>query len=142
MTPDEVGIEFTKSMQRVSKAIGDGIKAALKDVADVAKDEHAATAPLVPGADRKFSNWPQAPLSISTKIDAGQELRISPRGAWGLAEGGRKPGAMKAWGHPAKHPGTAGSQGKKAWSRARVRVESRSDEVVVEAVDELVQKAV
>lgn len=137
--PGEVGNEIAGSLGRVSKALTAGIRTALREVATDARTVHQGAATIGAGGDRRFSRWPAAPLSIGTKILDGTELRVSPRGAWGLAESGRSAGPMKAWGHPAHHPGTRGWG---SWSKAAERVLSGAEKIIPDTLDDAVEGAV
>lgn len=117
-----MGRDIERSMAGASRAVTAGIKVAMRDAAKVARAELKKTAPLVPGPDRQFSNFPRAGrLAVRTRFYAdSSELEVVPVGPWGIAERGAGPHAMKAWGRGrAQHPGTRSKQAKKAWSRGR-----------------------
>lgn len=93
----------------------------MKDAGNVARKELDATAPIVPGPDKRFSNFKRAgKLGVKVRADS-SGVTVSPRGPWGIAERGAAPHTMPAWGRgQAKHPGTRAKQGRQAWTKGRL----------------------
>lgn len=141
-SPLDLGRAIERSMGLTSAAIKAGVRASLDEAAKVAREEHAKTATLGPGPDRRYSQAGRAGklgLRVRKFADA---ILVIPSGLWGIAERGARPHVMKAWGRgQARHPGTQAKQAKRAWSKAEAATLARLDREIPETVDRHVEEA-
>lgn len=111
MTPLEAAAQVESTMKAATKALDSGLREVTKPVGKVARAEMRRTATIVPGSDRRFSNFPRAgSLRVKIRPDrGGMGTWVIPVGPWGIAEKGAGP-------HPVNHPGTRGKQGRRSWT--------------------------
>src|SRR5688572_25464395 len=107
-----VGDDIARSLNAISTAIKGAVREVNKESGAVAREEAYATAKLATGGDRRFSNFKGPALGVRLRQDPGG-VTVSPTGPWKIAEEGAKAGGK---GRHRNHPGTAGTQGRKAWT--------------------------
>lgn len=125
--------EFAGSLRAATKAIATGTRKLQAEVGKIAREEHDRHATEVPGADRRFSRSKKPANRVKVRADRDGEVRVSPVGAWGLAETGRLPSGTNA--------GTVAKQGKRSWSKGQEAAQARIDKRVPEVVGDEVEEA-
>jgi hypothetical protein len=124
-------------------ALREATQDALAEVGKVAVETMEGYAEPPTGGDRRFSRfYPQiAELNATASVWQGG-VSILASGAWALAEDGAAPHQASAWGRGRfAHPGTAGSQGVKAWTRGSEAVFQRVGASLPEKVGSAVERA-
>ena len=121
-----VGDDIARSLLNMGREIDRAVKDINREVGKVARDEAYTTAKASTGGDRKFSRFKGPALGVRLKVDR-DGVTVSPSGPWKIAEEGAAPHGG--------HPGTAATQGRKAWSRGRDATVRRLDRQIPETLD-------
>lgn len=102
-TPAAIAADVSSSLRQMRKAIDTSVKASLREIGAKARSAHLNHASDVPGSDRKFSGTNRhngGRLGVKVRYEYRDlEVRVSPQGPWGLAEGpkGRRPDGQGSW---------------------------------------------
>jgi hypothetical protein len=131
----QVGADVASTMAAVSAALEKSVKTALRPVVNDARKRMRAAAGPPTGGDRRYSN--RRGYNHGGRLDVTANARddlvfVGSKGPWKIAEEGASP-------HRVNHPGTRGSQGRSAWSRAADPIvadaESEVPRIITEAVE-------
>lgn len=137
MDPLEVASEIEAALAAASKALRTATRDALRDAGQIARAELDKRATLGPGPDRRFSRSGRPANRVKVRIDRDGGARVSPVGAWGLAESG-------APAHPQRrgqHPGTERTQGRGTWTAGRDAAFARITRQLPDQVGTVVEEA-
>lgn len=152
--PASVGMGVSRSAVTLQQTFKRAVREVTKAGGKIAREEHKAAAAAVTGGDGRYSGLGAAGrLTIRVRND-GDVAEVIPKGAWKIAESGAAPHTIKpkkgkalrlADGHirdtALNHPGTAGSQGKRAWTKAEEATIARLDKTAAAEVDTAVDQA-
>lgn len=136
----QVGAAIRRSLSASSTALGQAVKDGLKSGGKAARTELNLRAKDVPGGDRRFSNMRgyshggRLGVSVRTR---GDEVEVSPKGPWKIAEVGASPHRQGR----GLHPGTRSSQGRRSWTRGRDAVFVEVERSFVNDVGGAVERA-
>lgn len=136
----DLGRSVDSAMSAAQRSLDRAVREVLDGAGKVARQElEKAGGMSATGPDRRFSRWDRAGrLRVKLKKIAGG-LLVIPVGPWGVAERGRAPGRMKAWGRGnAMHPGT--NQGRKSWSKGRDATFARLGREIPDEIGDKVER--
>jgi hypothetical protein len=126
-----VGDDIARSLTNMGREIDRAVKAVNREAGKVAREEAEELARRSTGGDRRFSRFKGPALGVRLRVDT-DGVTVSPSGPWKIAEEGAKAGGR---GRHRNHPGTASTQGVKAWSRGRDGTVQRLDRDVPKTID-------
>lgn len=139
-SPLQIGEDIAKTMVNINKAVTASSRKAMRDVGNTAKQPMLSAAGPPTGGDRRYSNMRRynhgGRLDVNVVVRAGSDWALAfvgSKGPWKIAEAGASP-------HRVNHPGTAGSQGRSAWSRAAdpivAKLAADAEDTITEAVED------
>lgn len=139
-SPLQVGEDVAKTMAAMSKALDTSTKAALRKVGAGARKTMLARAAEVPGSDRRFSRMARynhaGRLGVTVRV-RDDHVFVGSKGPWKIAEVGAAPHRVRG----GQHPGTARSQGRRAWSRGADVALAEAEKAVPKAIGDAVEEA-
>lgn len=133
----QVGADVASTMANVKRALVASTKKALRPIAADSRKTMLGAAAAPTGGDRRYSNMRRynhgGRLDVTTRY-RDDHVFVGSKGPWKIAEEGASP-------HRINHPGTARSQGRRAWSSAADPLVAEAEVKVPQVIGDAVEEA-